>query len=164
MKLRIAIVGLILAGTTAMALAEDMNVVIADNGAPVLSLGVPAGSKVYSTPPKTTIVATNMYLYVWSVPGVQSTAEALPQIPAIIKDNVLDFKADQTNELRVADAPAIHLIGRGVEADDGDPSTADVVVFTVGTRAFVACVHGEHNDASRERQPMLAALQTAKAP
>ena len=162
--MRIAIVGLILAGMTSRALAEEMNVTISEGGAPVLSLSVPAGSKVYPTPSKTTIVATNMYLYIWTVSGAQTTAEALSRLPTVIQDNVLDFKAEQTNDLLVAEAPAIHLIGSGVEADDGDPSTADVVVFTAGPRAFVACVHGEHNDASRERQPMLEALRTAKTP
>ena len=44
MKLRIATLGLILAGTTVLAFAEDLNVVIADNGAPVLTFVVPAGS------------------------------------------------------------------------------------------------------------------------
>ena len=64
----------------------------------------------------------------------------------------------------VADAPAKHVMGRGVEADDFDPGTADVVIFTAGKTVFAACVHGEGNDAAREREPMLAVLETAKGP
>ena len=96
---------------------------------------------------------------------VEETADAaLPLVADTIKGDVLQFQPGQTNTLTVAGAPALHLIGSGVEADDGDPSTADVVVFAVGGHAFVACVHGEHNDASREREPMLTTLQTAKQP
>ena len=55
-------------------------------------------------------------------------------------------------------------MGKGIEADDQDPATADVVVFTVGKTVMVACVHGEGETAVRHRQPMLDALKTVKAP
>ena len=160
--MRIAVAGLILAGLTSAALAQETNVTLSQAGVPVLSLSVPAGSKVYPSQQKTTIVTPGMYLYVWGVPDAGKAADALPRVATVIKGDVVDFKAGRTNAITVAGAPAFHLIGRGTEADDGDASTADVVVFAAGKRVFVACVHGEGNDASLERQPMLDALKTAK--
>jgi hypothetical protein len=161
--MRKIMIGLILAIWTSLALGEDAAVTISAADAPVVALSLPAQVKVYSNPPKTTIVASNMFLSVWSVPSVKTAQEALPLVAETVKGDVLQFQATQTNAINVAGVPAVHLIGTGVEADDGDPSTADVVVFAVGAQAFVACVHGEHNDASRERQPMLDALLTAKS-
>ena len=144
--------------------AEDKTVALAAGDVPAAVLTVPSQAKIYSNPPKTTIVASGMFLSIWDVPNAANAADALALVAATIQGDVLQFQAVQTNALTVADAPAFHLIGTGVEADDGDPSTADVVVFAVGGHAFMACVHGEHNDASRERDPMLAALQTVRAP
>ena len=158
------VAGLILATAASCALAEDAAVTVAAGGAPALVLTVPATAKIYSNPPKTTIVAPDMFLSVWDVPNAKTAEEALPLVAGTIQGDVLQVQAGETNALTVAGAPALHLIGSGVEADDGDPSTADVVVFSAGGHAFVACVHGEHNDASRERQPMLDALLTAKSP
>ena len=162
--MRILLTGLILAVWSSVVSAQDIPVPIAAAGAPALVLTAPAGAKVYSNPPKTTIVAPGMFLSVWDVPNAKTAEEALPLVADTIKGDVLQFLPGQTNNLTVAGAPALHLIGSGVEADDGDPSTADVVVFSAGGHAFVACVHGEHNDASREREPMLNTLQTAKLP
>ena len=61
----------------------------------------------------------------------------------------------------LGDLDGFHAGGQNV---DGDRDAADVVVFTTGKAVFAACVHGEGNDAARERAPMLAVLTTAKAP
>ena len=162
--MRIAVAGMMLAGLTSMAVAQETNVTISVAGVPALSLSMPAGAKVFPIPQKTTIVTTNMYLHIWSVSDAGTTTDALPRVATVIKSDVLEFKPGQTNAITVAGAPAVHLIGPGKEADDGDAGMADVVVFAVGKRVFVACVHGEGNDASLERKPMLDALKTAKAP
>ena len=96
--------------------------------------------------------------------GAKTVKEAQAQLGNVIKGDVLKFTASMTNEIAVAGLPARHLIGRGVEADDGDDATADVLIFEVGKQMFIASVHGEGNDASREREPMLKMLQTAKSP
>jgi len=161
--MRIAVAGMMLAGMVSIAVAQETNVTVTEAGAPVFTITAPvAGTKFLPTPEKTTLVTTNMFLYIWSVPKATTIAEALPRVNDVIKGEVLEFKIAKTNTITVADAPALHLMGSGKEADDGDPGTDDVVVFTVGKRAFIACVHGENNDASRERQPMLDALKTVK--
>ena len=88
----------------------------------------------------------------------------ISQLPDVIKSEVLKFSATTTNAISVAGQPAKHFIGRGIEADDNDPATADIVVFAAGPNVFAACVHGEGNQAGEERAPMLAVLKTAKAP
>ena len=76
----------------------------------------------------------------------------------------LDFSPASTEKITVAEKEAKHLKGKSVEADDHDPGTTDVIVFTVGKTVFVACVHGEGEAAAKQRQSMLDALKTIKAP
>ena len=159
MKLTIVCL-LIVAGVCA---AENVNVTITANDAPAFVVAVPSSAKVTSKKEKTEIKTKNMTLYIWAVPTAKTVDEGVAQIPTVIAHEVVQFVATNTDTITVAGAPAKHLSGRSVEADDYDPGTADVVVFTTGRIVFAACVHGEGNDAARERAPMLAVLTTAKA-
>ena len=96
------------------------------------------------------------------VPKAKTVAEALAGLNDLIKGEVLKFTATRTEAITIAGAEAKHLMGRGIEADDEEPATVDVVVFTVGKAVLVACVHGEGDTAVRQRQPMLEALKTVK--
>jgi hypothetical protein len=144
--------------------AEDLKVTIASKDVPALVLTVPQTAKVTTAHGMTEIHTPNMILCVWPIPAVKSVDEGITQLPDVIKREVLKFVAATTNVITVAGAPAKHLIGRGIEADDNDPATADIVIFTTGKAVFAACVHGEGNQAGEEREPMLAVLKTAKAP
>ena len=152
---------LVVAGICA---AENTNVTITVNDTPALVLTVPQPAKVTAKKDKTDIKTPNMTLYVWAIPTAKTVDEGTAQIPTVSAGEVVKFVATTTNTITVAGAVAKHLIGRGVEADDNDPGTADIVVFTTGKAIFAACVHGEANDAVREREPMLSVLKTAKAP
>ena len=144
--------------------AGERTVTVMADSTPALALAVPAAAKVTQWKDKTLIHTTNMFLYVWPVVNVKTLNEAQARLGEVIKDEVQKFTAAATNEITVAGSPARHLIGTGVEADDGDDATADVVIFAVGGHVCIACVHGENNDASRERAPMLQMLQTANPP
>lgn len=144
--------------------AETVDVTITANDSPALVLSVPESAKVTTTKEKTVIKAKNQDLYIWHCPQAKTVDEGIAQMPNLIAHEVLEFKATTTNTITVAGAPAKHLVGRGIEADDNDPATADIVVFTTGKTVFVACVHGEGNEAGREREPMLTVLKSAKAP
>ena len=144
--------------------AQDRTVTILADKTPALELAVPSGAEITPVKDKTVIHTTNMFLHVWPVTGAKTVNDAEGRLDDVIKADVLKFSASATNAITVAGSPAKHLIGRGVEADDGDDATADVVLFAVGNRIFIACVHGEGNDASQERGPMLKMLQTAKCP
>jgi len=154
---------LFLALASYVSAGERTVTVMADN-TPALDIAVPAAAKVTQWKDKTLIHTTNMFLYVWPVVNVKTLNEAQARLGEVIKDEVQKFTASATNEITVAGSPASHLIGTGVEADDGDDATADIVIFTVGGHVFIACVHGENNDASREQAPMLQMLQTANPP
>jgi len=82
----------------------------------------------------------------------------------IIKGEAVNLKIGETKTIQVAGADAKHIMAKSNEADDNDSGTTDDVVFTVGGKVIVACVHGENDAASRQRQPMLDILATAKAP
>src|SRR5262245_55460086 len=73
---------------------------------------------------------------VWLVPGASSLDEAADRVPQEIKGEFKEFKATQVSNLTIAASPARRLAGSGVEADDGDPATADVIVFKVGDHYF----------------------------
>jgi len=144
--------------------AENVNVTIPANDSPSLVLTVPATAKVTAKKEKTEIKTVDMTLYIWKIPGVTTVDAGVAQIPTVIASEVVQFVAKTTNTITIAGVVAKQLIGRSVEADDNDPGTADVVVFTTGKAVFAACVHGEGNDAARERAPMLTVLTTAKTP
>ena len=146
------------------AMAQERVITVLADKTPALELTVPAGAKITPSKNKTVIQTSEMFLHVWPVSGAKSLADVQARLGDVIAGDVLKFAPSTTNTLTVAGAPAVHLIGKGVEADDGDDATADVVIFSAGSRLFVACVHGEGNDASRERKPMLELLKTAKKP
>lgn len=162
--MRILSIGVVFLSLVSCLSAQECPITVLSGGIPALELTVPQAAKVTPWKGKTVIQTTNMFLYIWSVPGVKTVDAAQTRLAEVIKDDVRQFAASVTNEIAVAGSPARHLIGKGVEADDGDDATADIVIFSIGDRIFVACVHGEGNDASRERAPMLTMLKTAKSP
>jgi hypothetical protein len=148
----------------AVATAQDTSITLSVDGKPVLALQVPPAAKITSSNGYVNIRTTNMSLHVWAVPKAGTAAKALPRVAEIIKSEFIKYTITSTEDTVVAGAPAKHVIGAGNEADDGDPGHAEVVLFVVGKHVFAACVHGEFDDASRARAPMLAVLQTAHAP
>jgi len=142
---------------------KESSYVVSSGDKPVLQLQIPGKVTVTATKEKTTLQATNMFLHIWVVTGATNVADGISHLAEVIKGEVLNFKPETTTALTVAGAPAKRLFGPGTEADDGDDGHADVVVFTAGKRVFVACVHGEKLEPA-ERQAMLAALQTVRAP
>jgi hypothetical protein len=106
--------------------------------------------------------AHNHHFDVWMVAGARTVDEAVSHISAQIKDEFKDFKSTSTTPLTIAGSPAERLMGSGAEADDGDPGTADVVVFKAGEHVFIACTHGEDLSADAQ-QWMLTTLQSAHA-
>ena len=132
-------------------------------GADVLRVTVPAEAKVAAAEGTLRVEAAHYAVQVWLVPGARTVAEAVGRVGPVIVGEFKDFKAERTTDLTVAGAAAKRLEGPGHEADDGDDGRADVVVFTVGGRAFVACDHGETLDAAG-RQGLLDLVRTARRP
>lgn len=152
------------ASLAVLASAQDTSVTLSVDGKPALVLQVPAAARVTSSNAYVNIRATNMSLHVWAVPNAGSAADAAPRVAEIIKSEFIKFKTTANMDMVIAGAPAKHVTGSGNEADDGDPGNAEVVLFVVRGHVFAGCVHGEFDDASRARAPMLAVLRTAQAP
>jgi len=143
--------------------AEDKSVTLSVEGKPALVLQVPAAAKITSSNSYVNVKTTNMSLHVWAVPHAKTAADAVPRAAELIKSEFIKFKTKASMDMIIANAPAKHVTGSGNEADDGDPGNAEVVFFVVGGQVFAGCVHGEFDDASRARAPMMAVLQTAHA-
>jgi hypothetical protein len=144
--------------------AQEKDVTLSVDGKPALALLVPAAAKVTSSNDYVNIRTTNMSLHVWAVPNARTAKDAVPRLAKLIQSEFIKFKTTSAEDVVVAGAPARHVIGSGNEADDGDPGNAEVVFFVVGGHVFAGCVHGEFDDASRARAPMMAVLQTARVP
>jgi hypothetical protein len=132
-------------------------------GRDVLRVSMPADTECKAEDGVLQIRSRDGYVYVWVVRGANSVDDAVGRVGDEIKSEFKDFKATTTSALTVAGAPAKRLMGSGTEADDGDPGTADVVVFKTGEHVFVACTHGESIPASAQAQ-MMRLVQTAQAP
>ena len=147
-----------------LASAEETNLSLSVDGKPALALTAPAAAKVTSSNGYVNIKTSNMSLHVWVVPKAATANDALPLVAELIKSEFIKFKTKGVKDMVIAGAPSKHVTGSGNEADDGDPGNAEVVLFVVGGNVFAGCVHGEFDDASRKRAPMMAVLQTAHAP
>ena len=152
---------------TAPAVPTETNpVVVASDGKPAIALQLPKGAVVKTTDGRTDISAPDALLFfqLWHASKAKSLDDAVGMVSGLLeKWDVKGFKLTATKPITVAGSPAKQLLGTGTEADDGDPSQAEVIVFSVGDKIFVACTHGERNEPA-EKKAMLAALQTAKQP
>jgi hypothetical protein len=158
------IFGLVLLFTSSVALAEDKTVSVPPTGDAAVTLNVPSTAKVTTDKDKTTIDTNKFNLYVWLAPKAKTIDDAVADVGEIVKSEAINLKDQETKTIKVAGADAKHIMAKSNEADDNDPGTTDVVVFTVGGKVIVACIHGENEFAPKNRQRMLDILATAKAP
>ena len=143
---------------------NDKTVSFPSGKSPAVTLTVPGTAKVTTNEKgKTTIDTSKFNLYLWA-PKVKTIDKAVAGIANTVKSEVVNLKIEETKTIKVAGGEAKHLIAKGNEADNNDPGTTDIVVFTCGGRVIVACIHGEEDFAPKHRQAMLDMLKTAKAP
>jgi hypothetical protein len=147
--------------SSAAVFAEDKEITVTAGDAS-LKLTVPKDTEVTKKKDRTILHAKGLFIYLWEVPGAKTVAEAAPQAGKIIKSEFVEFAAGETKIINVAGHEAKHLMGKGEEADDNDPGTADVVIFTDGKHVFAACVHGEKDEAAKERPELLKVLKSIK--
>ena len=160
MRTTLTALALVLIGSAA-AFAEDKEISV-PLGDASLKMTVPKDTEVTKKKDRTILHAKGFFIYLWDVPGAKTVADAVPQAGKIIKSEFVEFAASETKDIKVAGHDAKHLIGKGEEADDNDPGSADVVVFTDGKHVFAACVHGEKDEAAKERPELLKVLKTVK--
>jgi hypothetical protein len=159
MRTYLIALALILIGSAAF--AEDKEITVSAGDAS-LKMTVPKDTEVTKKTGRTILHAKGLWIYLWDVAGAKSVADAVPNAGKIIKSEFTDFAPGETKDIKVAGHDAKHLTGKGAEADDGDPGSADVVIFTDGKHVFAACVHGEKDEAAKERPEFLKVLKTVK--
>ena len=164
--MRIAVASLLVVSFAFAAQAQDKesSVTVSAGDVPALVLKVPGKTDVTRITGRTTIHAQDMFLHLWVVGNASNVTEGVSRVADLIKGEVLNFEPNRTNDITIAKVSAKLIAGPGTEADDGDEGNAEVVIFTVGGRVFVACIHGEGKIDPKEHQAMLDVLQTAKAP
>jgi hypothetical protein len=155
---------LALALLSTAAFAEDKEITVKADGKPALKLAVPKEAEVAEKGGKTTVQTKTLRIYLWRVQSAKSVSEVIPQVGDVIKSEFVKYAVGASEPIKIAGNEARHLKGKGEEADDNDPGTADVVIFSVGKNVFAACVHGEKDEAAKERPDFLKVLESAKAP
>jgi hypothetical protein len=162
--MKCGLVLVVLLAGVGLATAQNIPATLSVDGKPVLELTVPATAKLTATNGYLKVISPKLELYIWAVPRAESVTDAVPRAADVIKREFIKFEPAATNDVQIAGAPAKDLTGPGNEADDEDEGNAEVVFFALDGRVFAACIHGEFDDAKPEHTPMLAILNTAKAP
>jgi hypothetical protein len=130
---------------------------------PALTLTVPKTAKVTTDAVRMTIDTSKFNLYLWATKA-KTVDNEVKVVAKTVKSEVVNLKIEKTRTIKVAGADAKHLMAKSNEADDNDPGTTDIVVFTSGGKVIVACIHGENDFAPKNREAMLKMIETAKAP
>jgi hypothetical protein len=143
---------------------KEVSVEVGKTKALVFQLPEKWSSKVWRN--KTILIPPSKYPHIqlWHLPGVSSVDKAKADIAKLVKSEVIKYKVTKANKIVVAGAPAYHLIGKGLEADDQDPSNAEVFLFSVDKKVFLLCVHGEGDEAAKNRAAVLGILSTVRKP
>lgn len=145
----------------ASAFAADATVTA--DGKPVLTLPLPTGWTTATTADSRTVLIPaqkSPHIQIWCVTG--TVTEVAAKAAALIVSEVKDFAPTATVDLTIAGAPAKRLSGPGVEADDGDPSNAEVTVFTAAGHTFLCVSHGEGGGTAQRSAELAGILATAK--
>jgi hypothetical protein len=172
MKTISSLAGLLLLAATTFAvpapeiLAErNAELIVKADKTPAFKLSIPADAAIAVKGEKTTIETRDrkLRIYLWYVPGAKSVPALVEQgVAPVMKSEFLEFKPTSTEKIKLAGGDAMHLKGTGAEADDNDPGSAEVIVFSHDHHVFVACVHGEKDVAARDRPALLKLLETAQ--
>lgn len=151
------------AATTPRPAAGDGPCVMRSRGLDVLRVTPPGGAKCTPGEGRLHFGSRDGSVDVWLAPGARTVDDAKPRVAQIISPEFEGFKPTETAQASVAGSAAVRVLGSGVEADDSDPGTADVVIFSVAGHVFIACTHGEALSSSA-RQMLVTVVQSAQAP
>lgn len=104
---------------------------------------------------------SGVHIQVWAL-GQATVDEAAKQVADLIKGQVTKFQVSESKSISVAGAEGKQLTGTGEEEDDGDPSNAEVYLFTVEGKVFMLCAHGEGDGTVKNRALLTALLASVK--
>lgn len=160
--MRILLLSIIAATLTFQARAAEKDLTVKVEGKPAFHMNVPEDAQIRVDGPKTTVLGKKTQIYIWELPKAKSVADVVPNVGDVIKTEFVKFTVKSTNTVKVAGHEAKQIRGTGEEADDNDPGSAEVVIFTAGKHVFAACVHGEHDAAAVQSPELLKALGSIK--
>ena len=104
---------------------------------------------------------SGVHFQVWAL-NHASVDEAAKQVAELIKGQVTKFTVTESKTISVAGAAGKQLTGTGEEADDGDPSNAEVYLFSVEGKVFMVCAHGEGDGTVKNRTLLKTLLASVK--
>ncbi len=136
---------------------------VTNGGKPAVLLTLPTGWTAAASEAKVSIQTEKKHphIQVWAT-AAADVATAEKQVATLVVSEVTGFTATTTTDLQIGGAPARQLIGTGLEADDSDPSNAEVTLFAIGKVVYVAIAHGEGDGAAKRHAEFNAVLATAK--
>ena len=157
----------VFAGVCCSASAADatapLTVPSADKQA-AITLQLSEGWKTYLSKDGSTTIDVPMsgvHIQVWALSHA-SLDEASKQVADLIKGQVTQFKVTESKSITVAGTVGKQLTGTGEEADDGDPSKAEVYLFSVEGKVFMICAHGEGDLSAKNRALLTTLLGSVK--
>ncbi len=153
-----------LSATLSSGLTAADATVTSSGGKPAVLLTLPDGWTSEPNEAKVSIHTEKKHphIQVWATTAAD-LATAEKTVATLVVSEVTGFTTTTATDLTIASAPARQLIGTGLEADDSDPSNAEVTLFTVGTVVYVAISHGEGDGAAKRHAEVNAVLASAKS-
>lgn len=145
--------------------AKAISVTVKAGDQSVMKMTVPDGTTVSYDGPKVIINGTewSQRFFIWKVSDGENLAPATAQVPTLIQSEFKNFTVTSTTDTTVGPLKGLQLKGTGVEADDGDPGTAEVILFVFNNQVFAACAHGEEMPPARV-DFMITSLSTITRP
>ena len=146
-----------------VSIAADTAAITAD-GKAVVTVTLPAGWSSVMSGEKTVLLPPGgaPHVQMWQL-SAASVAEAEKNAATLIVSQVTEFKLTSATALNIAGNPARQLVGTGLEADDGDPSNAEVTIFMVGGKIFLLVAHGEGDGTTKRHAEIMTILTSAAA-
>ena len=164
MRITAVITIAVVSALQAIAAGPEQTVTISSGKTPVLQLKTIGKTDVTPIGNKTVVHTPDMFLHIWPQPKDATIKNTIDNISTIIKGDFTNFKPQNAKLLKLGRNTVKLIAGPGVEADDGDDGNAEVAIFKVGDRVFVACIHGEGPVEKAEHNAMLAAIKSAHKP
>jgi hypothetical protein len=147
--------------STFLAAAEPVAPVVVNHGGkPAFRLTLPAGWDAIQAEHKTVIHpgAKHPHIQVWATTA-KDLVSATASVGTLVESEVTHFVPAATTAAVIAGAPAVVLVGSGEEADDGDPSAAEVTLFTVQGVVYVLVNHAEGDGAAKHHDVVAGLLE-----
>ena len=170
MKMRTAILIAALVAVCNIGLAADpaqgTPLTVSVDKKPALVMTLPDKWTSKDSEEKTILIPEKKYPHIqlWNVKDAKSVEDARSKVADIIKSEVTEFKVKESKDVTVAGSTGCDIVGTGAEADDGDHSNAEVFLFAVTGKVFVLCVHGEGDEAAKQKSNVMQILGTVKSP